>query len=79
MLNIFEINYSQLIQYEILEKLVTCIPQPRSSLVNMFVYLFLLLLLIFYSSFIGFCNFFLDFSLFCILCNQGVNFTMVLR
>ena len=23
-LNIFEINYSQLIQYEILEKLVTC-------------------------------------------------------
>ena len=26
-LNIFEINYSQLIQYEILEKLVTLIPE----------------------------------------------------
>ena len=29
-LNIFEINYSQLIQYEILEKLVTFIPLPTA-------------------------------------------------
>ena len=30
-LNIFEINYSQLIQYEILEKLVTCMDMVKND------------------------------------------------
>ena len=37
--NMFEINYSQLIQYEILEKLVTFIHGPFYSKILLFVFL----------------------------------------